>query len=340
MALGTRPARPSRRRRRPWLFFALLVTVLVLVVNAALSARSPGPVRQQAEQSYLDQVLPGVQQSTQQGLDVSNLLGQALTLSPTTLANHLNEDFSQAQQTLAAVEKVNPPNAMKTPQSLLVSALDLRASGTKALGQAITTALSNQPQVSAINALASAGLDLEASDRTYALFQQAVPASGGIVPKSVWVADTSTYTPPMLSVFVNSLRAHTSLTPVVAVAVVAVTTDPAPVNLLNGVQILPVARTLSLQVVVANTGNQQEPNLTVMASIAPSQNGPTQSVRNFIGLSPGESKTVGLGPLRMIPGQATTLTATVTPSVSTTATTVGGQSAIPDNSQVITLEMQ
>lgn len=339
MALGTRPARPFRRGRS-WLFFAVLATVLVLIINAALSARSPGPARQQAEQSYLDQALPAIQQSTEQGLDISNLLGQALTLSPSTLANHLNEDFSQAQQALASVEKLNPPAAMKTPHALLVSALDLRASGAKAMGQAVATALSNQPPTAAIGALASAGLDLEASDRAYALFQQAVPATGSAVPKSVWVPDTSIYTTPMLSVFVNSLRAHSSATPVVAVVVVTVTTNPAPVNVLNGVQILPVASTLSLQVVVANTGNQPEPNLTVMASIAPSQIGPTQSVRNFVGLNPGESRTVGLGPLRMIPGQATTLTATVTTSVATTATTVAGPSAGSNNSQVITLEMQ
>src|SRR5580658_1002076 len=106
MALGTRPARSTRRGGRPWLFFALLATVLVLVINAAMSARSPGPARQQAQESYLDQALPAIEQSTQQGLDVSDVLGQALTLSPSTLATHLNQDLSQAQVTLATVEKL------------------------------------------------------------------------------------------------------------------------------------------------------------------------------------------------------------------------------------------
>ena len=323
------------------MFLALLATVLVLIVNAALSARSPGPVRQQANQSYLDQILPAVQQSNQQGLDLANVLAQALTLSPSTLTNHLGEDLSQAQRTLAAVEKLTPPAPMRTVQALLVSALDLRASGTKAMGQAIATALSNQPPTAAINALSSAALDLEASDRTYSLVQQSVPAPGGLIPASVWVTNTATYSTDMLSVFVDSLRSHSSLTPVQAVEVVAVTTNPAPVNLLNGIQILPVARTLSLQVVVANTGNQPEANLTVTASIAPSEAGPTESVRNFISLDPGESRTVGLGPLRMVPGQSTTLTTTVTPdsTAGTTTSTTSPAGGSP-SSQTITLEMQ
>ena len=73
------------------------------------------------------------------------------------------------------------------------------------------------------------------------------------------------------------------------------TTNPLPVNLQNGVQLLPVAKQLSLQIVVADTGNQSERNLTVTATIAPALSGPTQSVRDFVDLAPGQTRTVSLG---------------------------------------------
>jgi hypothetical protein len=332
MALGSRPARTTRRRGRPWLFFALLATLLVLIVNAAMAARSPAPARQQAQQSYLDQVLPAIQQSSQQGLDIGNMRAQALTLPPTIIANHISGVVTQAQQTLNAVEKLNPPQSAKTAHALLVATLDLRYVGTKAMGQAMGTALSSQPVDTGVQALAGVGLDFQAADQSYSLFQQAMPALGPPLPSSRWVADSSAYSPATLSVFVASLRAAGSLAPVHDVSVVVVTTNPQPVNLLNGVQILPVAKQLSLQIVVANTGNQSEKNLTVSATIAPSAIGPTQMVRDFVDLTPGQTRTVSLGTLRVVAGQATTLTVRID--------TVAGEANVADNTKVITLQMQ
>jgi len=332
MALGTRPARAPRRGGRPWLFFALLATVLVLVVNAAMSARSPAPARQEAEQTYLDATLPAIQQSSQQGLDIGDVLAQALTLSPGTITGHLNEDIAQSLQTLVEVQKLNPPVAVKTAAALLDAALAMRAAGTKALGQAITVAMGSQAATTGVNDLVSVGLDFQASDRAYSLFQQAMPPQSTPIPNSVWVTNAQTYSAATLLVFVNGVRAHASLTPINDVSVVLVTTDPAPVNLLNGVQILPITHTLSLQVVVADSGNQAESNVMVTAGITPSAIGATQSVRQFVDLTPGQTRTVSLGGLRVMPDQATTLTVEIA--------TVPGETDITDNSKVITIEMQ
>jgi hypothetical protein len=330
--MGSRAARSTRRRGRPWLFFALLATVLVLVVNAAMSARSPGPVRQQAEQSYLDQALPAIQQSTQQGLDISDVRAQALNLSPTTILSHLDQVVSETHQTLATVQKLTPPSNVRNAHALLVAALDMRYAGAEALRQAIATALSAQPVATGVAALATVGSDFQAADWAYTLFQQAMPKANPPLPASQWVTDPGAYSTATLSVFVSTLRSIGSLTPVHDVSVILVTTDPLPINLVNGLQILPIARNLNLQVVVADIGNQPENNLTVTASIAPSVIGPTQSVRNFVDLTPGETKTVSLGGLRVLTGQATTLTTQIAPAPSQTDTA--------DTSKVITLEMQ
>ena len=332
MALGSRPVRTTRRRGRPWLFFAVLATLLVIAVNAALSARSPAPARQQAEQSYLDQARPAVQASSQEGLDLANVRSQALTLSPTTITSHINEVATQAQQTLAAVEKLNPPPAVRTAHALLVASLDIRYTATKELSQAITTALSGPTEDAGVQALANVGIDFAAGDRAYSLFQQAMPAVSPPLPDSRWVANTGAYSTETLAVFVASLRSDGSLAPVNDVRVLVVTTNPQPVNTLNGVQIIPVAKQLNLQIVVANTGNQPEKNLTVSATIAPGLFSPTQMVRDFVDLAPGQTRTVSLGGLRMIAGQPTTLTAKID--------TAPGETNVADNSKVITLQMQ
>jgi hypothetical protein len=145
------------------------------------------------------------------------------------------------------------------------------------------------------------------------------------------VADAGAYSPATLAVFVASLRSEGSLTPVHDVSIVLVTTNPLPVNLQNGVEILPVVKQLSLQIVVADTGNQAEKNLTVSATIAPSSNGPTQMVRDFVDLTPGQTRTVSLGGLRVVPGQPTTLT--------TRIDTAPGETSVADNTKVITLQM-
>ena len=330
--MGSRAARSTRRRGRPWLFFALLATVLVLVVNAAMSARSPGPVRQQAEQSYLDSSLPAIQQSTQEGLDLGDVRAQALNLSPTTILSHINEVVSETQQTLATVQKLTPPSDVRNAHALLVATLDMRYAGAEALRQALTTALSAQPVTAGVAALATVGSDFQAGDWAYTLFQQAMPKVSPPLPTSQWVTDAGAYSTATLSVFVSTLRSIGSLVPVHDVSVILVTTDPLPINLMNGVQIMPIARSLNLQVVVADIGNQPAHNLTVTASIAPSVIGPTQSVRNFVDLVPGQSKTVSLGGLRLLTGQATTLTTQIDPAPGQTDTT--------DTSKVITLEMQ
>ncbi len=111
-----------------------------------------------------------------------------------------------------------------------------------------------------------------------------------------------------------------------------VTTNPQPVNPSTASRSCPVAKQLNLQIVVANTGNQPEKNLTVSATIAPGLFSPTQMVRDFVDLAPGQTRTVSLGGLRMIAGQPTTLTAKID--------TAPGETNVADNSKVITLQMQ
>ncbi|HSS11324.1 MAG TPA: hypothetical protein VLL25_15670, partial [Acidimicrobiales bacterium] len=276
-----------------------MATVVVLAVSAAMSARSPAPARRLAEQSYLDQVFPIIQDSTQQGRDIDAVRNQALQLSSTTITGRLDQVVGGAERSFAAIRRIQPPKSMQTAHDLLVATLAVRADGTRALRQAMNSALGAQPTAAAVTALGGVGVDLEASDKTYALFVKQVPAVGVQPPPSQWVPDPSVYDQASLTVFLTSLRSAASLAPVHDVAVVLVTTDPEPVSLNGTTQVLPVAKLLNLQIVVADTGNQAEKNLTVSATIAPSAIGPTQMLRDFVDLTAGQRRTVQLGGLRL-----------------------------------------
>ena len=76
---------------------------------------------------------------------------------------------------------------------------------------------------------------------------------------------------------------------------------------------LPNSSTLAVTVVVADTGNQPEKDLTVTAAIATT--GTSSSVRDFIDLTPGQARTVSqMGPLNPPQGVPVTLTVSVKPA--------------------------
>jgi hypothetical protein len=328
MALGSRP---TRRRGRQWLAVGLIATIVVLAVNAAMSARSPAPARELAQQSYLDQVLPAIEQSTQEGKDIDTVRTQALTLGATTINSRLQEVTTIADQTLAQVRRLTPPTSLQTAHDLLVATLAIRADGADAFRQAMAGAISGRGSASPAQAIIDVGRDFDAGDRAYALFAKAMPPTVPL-PASQWLTNPLSYTATEVTIFLATLKSATSLAPVHDLSVVLVTTDPAAVSGNASSEVLPISKILNLQIVVANVGNQPEKNLTVTATIAPSANGPTQMVRDFVDLSPAQRRTVRLGGLRAQPGTPITLTVKID--------TVPGETNTADNTKVITFVMQ
>src|ERR1700694_4993602 len=138
MALASRP---TRRRGRRWLLLGILATAVVLAVNAAMSARSPAPARELAQQSYVDQILPAIQQSTQEGRDIETVRTQAVTLGAPTIATRLQQAATAAHQSLLQVRRLAPPSSLRTAQDLLVAALAIRADGADSFRQAMAGAV-------------------------------------------------------------------------------------------------------------------------------------------------------------------------------------------------------
>lgn len=284
-----------------------MLTVVVLALNAAMHARSPGPARQLAGQSYLDQVLPLVNESNQQGQDITDIRSQAVQLGGEEINRRLKAMASGAHQVAQSARRVTAPGNVRTAADLLLAVLSIRDMAAQSLESAMAQVMSGQGGDPPVQKMADVGLDLQAADRTYELFVQALPSVGVPVPPSQWVSDPSQWTAGVLNGFVTTLRSSASLAPVHDVAVLLVTTDPLPVNTEGTTQVLPESKVLNMQIVVGDDGNQPEKNLTVTATISPSQNSASQMVRDFVNLTPGQRRTVQLGGLRPVVGQPTSL---------------------------------
>ncbi|MBO0732648.1 MAG: hypothetical protein J2P57_25540, partial [Acidimicrobiaceae bacterium] len=101
------------------------------------------------------------------------------------------------------------------------------------------------------------------------------------------------------------------LAPVHKLQIQAISTNPSPVNTLQGAEVLPVQNGIQVIVVLTNVGNQQENDLTVTAEVRPARTG--FAVQQFASLAPGDSRSVQLGNLYPLQGRDATLTVTVTP---------------------------
>jgi hypothetical protein len=172
--------------------------------------------------------------------------------------------------------------------------------------------VTNPPAVAAIQ---TAGDRMQVGDQAYLLFSSTMPAQLGIkLPPSVWLNNLAPYQPQTVQVFLASLQSAVDTAPVHRVRIYSLSTTPNPVSTQGSTQILPDAASLDVTIVVANTGNQPESNLTVTAAISPTGRG-ASSVRDFLNLQPGQAHAiVDLGPLGPPQGVPMTLTVTVAPA--------------------------
>jgi hypothetical protein len=197
----------------------------------------------------------------------------------------------------------------------------------------LSGAFESGPPEQAVNALVDVGRDLAVSDRAYELFLDQLPdAARKTMPPSTWLVDDTRYGRPEMSAFVNTLRASASLAPVRDVSVITVTVDPAPVSVVGGgstTKVLPVSKTLKLQVVVANAGNVAEKRLPVEAVVT--STGGMDTARQFVDLAPGQRATVSLT-LRPSPVGVIELKVRAGPAT--------GEASIADNEKVSTYEMR
>ncbi|HEX2698747.1 MAG TPA: hypothetical protein VHM89_00900 [Acidimicrobiales bacterium] len=327
---------PRRRRgRRPRLLvFGLFATAVVLLVNAAFSS-SDNPSRRLAQLAYLDRVRPEIDQSTAQGASLAEVRDDAVRLGRDGATRRVARVKRDADGVVAAVRKAKPPESLATAHSILLATVAIRARVAASMASGLTAALTDGPPEPAVDALVKAGEEMVASDQTYKVFVDAMPTPAGVtaplLPASTWAPDPLLWTRSELGAFVASIRSSTTLTAVHDVSVLTVMTDPVQVATDGNTAVLPVVKTLRLDIVVANTGNAAEKRVPVVATLV-GPAGEVDTARDFIDLAPGQRRAVPLGGLRPLEGGPSTLTVVIGP--------VDGEASFPDNERSLALVLR
>lgn len=330
-------ALPGRSVRRGgagfrWIAAGVVITLLVLLIDASLHSRSPGPQQSLAAGAWVDRVLPVITSSNQEGQVLDSVWANGLHMPPPQVASTIDQIASGASRNYTTVAGLRPPPALGGPAGLLEAALlarskaaaELQKAFTSTLGPASvppgtkatsTTAPAAVPAASLIADVTAAGSEIQVGDQAYQLFLSSLPSSLGVkLPPSSWGTNPAPYAPQAAQTFLASMQSAAVTTPVYQVKIYGITTTPSPVTTRGAVQVLPDASAITLDVVVADTGNQPADNLTVTATITPAGKG-SSSVRDFVNLAVGQAYTIsGFGPLNPPQGVPVTLTVTVTPA--------------------------
>jgi hypothetical protein len=319
MALASRSARRGGAGRR-WVLIGVVISLFILLIDASLQSRSPGPEQQLAAGAWIDRVLPIVTTSTEEGQQLAGIWAKGLQTPATALSSQLDEIATGAAQAYKQVVDLRPPATVAGSAGLLEACLLTRSEAASMLRGALGPVLlsgagppggTNGPDP-VLTAIQTAGDDLQIGDQAYQLFIHSLPKLGVTMPPSLWVSNSTPYQSGAAQVFLTSLRSALSTTPIHEVKIYSLATSPPAVSMQGTTQVLPNSAVMSVTVVVADVGNQAESNLTVTAAI--SAGGSSTSVRDFVSLTPGQAHTIdGMGPLTPPEGVPVTLTVMVTP---------------------------
>ncbi len=295
--------------------------VVVLAVNSIVTSSAEGP---DAGVVFADRVRPSVDRSTRAGIALEDLRATAGTLGRDGLKRGVDRLLRDSRALLRRVEDTPVDGNLRATHGLLVTCLTTRTEALAALADTLAGRFESGPPELAIDALVAVGRDLAVADRAYQLFLRDLPeAVRPSMPESIWLPDPTRYERPEIAAFVGTLRSSASLAPVRDVSILTVSTDPDPVGMDGTTRVLPIVKTLRLQVVVANAGNVEEKRLPIEAVVT-SQGG-LDTARQFVDLAPGQRATVTLA-LKPSPVGILELKVRVGP--------VEGEGSVADNEQV------
>ena len=318
--------RPNRRFPRV-IFFAVVATLVVLAVNSIVSTSAEGP---DPAMVFADRVRPAVDKSTRQSMALEDLRASAGTLGRAGLKRGVDRLLRESRTLVDQVEQAPAEGELRKTQGLLLTCLTTREEALAALAATLAGEFESGPPEEAIDRLVDVGGDLAVSDRAYELFVADLPrAARESMPESVWLPDPTRFDRPEMAAFVGTLRASASLAPVRDVTVLTVSTDPVPVGMDGTNRVLPLSKTMRLQVVVANAGNLAEKRVPIEAVVT-SQGG-LDTARQFVDLAPGQRATVTLA-LRPSPVGVLELKVRAGP--------LEGEGSIADNEQVSSYVMR
>ena len=307
-----------RRRRRTtsrWVLLGLLLSLVTVSVSVVSSAQTDGPGRRFSELAYLDAMRPLVSRSSAQGAELAQVRAEGLKLGRDGVRRQLGRVSQDAGATLGEVVRAEPPESLATAHSLLLATFTIRARAASTMNDGFTQAYTGVPLGPVVESLAGAAEDLVAADRTYQVFLHSLPSGDGsspAMPASRWVPDARPWDRSELGVFLGALRSSGVPTPVHDLAVLLVTTKPPAVGIDGPAMVLPLVRSLQVEVVVANLGNSPERGVPVVATLT-GVGGASESLRDAVDLDPGQRRSLVLNGLATVPAGPATLKVVIEP---------------------------
>lgn len=281
--------RPVRRLPR-MVLLAVVASLVVVAVNSIVSSSAEGP---DPALVFADRVRPAIDRSSRQSGAVEELRRGAPELGRTGVQRGLDRLLRESRAIIAEVEQAPAEDDLRRVHGLLLTCLTTRHEALETMSATISGRFESGPPDQAIDALVEVGQDLAVADRAYELFLERLPPKArASMAKSIWVPETSRFGRPEMASFIQTLRAEAGLMQVRDVSIVTVATDPLPVGSDGLNKILPVTKSMRLQVVVANSGSILEKRVTVEAVVT-SQGG-LDTARQFVDLAPGQRQTVTL----------------------------------------------
>jgi hypothetical protein len=285
-----------------------------------------------------------VQQSNTTSGELNRVMTSLGTFDRLNLASNLQtlDQQAQIQSSLAAfIEQPVPP---ADPQRQFDAVFAQRASAVRSIVDSIDQLLGLPPQGNlaqsvrtptlitigaATNQVAQAGKLLMRSDLAYRALRHALRRSAGhaTLPASVWIPNNSRWQTSDVSVELNfALDAPSLAVQHTVVILTTRLTPPAlpPPNgiLIAGVSTITPTRSISLSIVVGNTGSVAESRVTVQVSLSPTNPGaPPVSETRSIKLLPGRSAVLPNYEFAVAPGHDYVMTSMIlsptgqTPSV-------------------------
>src|ERR1700678_4317624 len=115
------PPRSLSRRggSQRWLVIPLILTMLVLLIDASMHARSSGPEATMSSEAWVDKALPAIAQSGAEGAEIARLSSAPLSGSSQVVARELATIALAAAATYKTVASYQAPSELAPAAGLL-----------------------------------------------------------------------------------------------------------------------------------------------------------------------------------------------------------------------------
>ncbi len=303
------PPRSTRTRGGSrWLVVPLVLTLVVLLLDAAMHAQSKQPDTRVDNEAWVDKALPAIAQSSAQGFEIAEISSTPLVGASPAVAAQLSQIALAATSTYRAVLADAAPPGVAPAAGLLQACLAARKAGAAEMAAAAKNLLEGGAASSSVTEMMSAVSDFRVGDSAYQLFAKDIPKLGVTMPASVWATSSVNYDPRELAAFTTRLLAGAAQAAPHKLAIDAITTNPPALRVEDNVQILSPGGTVSVVAVVDDRGQSPEHGVDVTATIAPAKGASSQEVSTSVNLAPGQADAVRLAGLRIVLSAPTKLT--------------------------------